>query len=54
VASYLTLDLKQDWRNGAYYFEEILIDHDVQSNYASWSFASGIGPGKVLLFNALK
>jgi deoxyribodipyrimidine photo-lyase len=29
VASYLTLDLKQDWRYGAYYFEQQLIDHDV-------------------------
>mmetsp|Transcript_8912 Transcript_8912/g.15109 ORF Transcript_8912/g.15109 Transcript_8912/m.15109 type:complete len:262 (+) Transcript_8912:510-1295(+) len=29
VASYLTLDLKQDWRFGAHYFEERLVDHDV-------------------------
>ena len=29
VASYLTLDLHQDWRMGAYHFEEQLIDHDV-------------------------
>ena len=38
---------------GAYHFEEQLIDHDVQSNYASWNFASGIGPGKTLNFNIL-
>jgi len=29
VACYLTMDLKQDWRYGAHYFEEKLIDHDV-------------------------
>jgi deoxyribodipyrimidine photo-lyase len=29
VASYFAMDLKQDWRHGAHYFEERLIDHDV-------------------------
>lgn len=29
VACYLAQDLKQDWRWGAHYFEEKLIDHDV-------------------------
>ena len=53
VAAYLTLDLRQDWRMGAYHFEEYLIDHDVQSNYASWNFAAGIGPSKTLNFNIL-
>lgn len=54
VACYLTMDLRQDWRQGAYYFEEKLIDHDVQSNYGGWSFSSGIGPGRVLVFNSVK
>ena len=54
VACYLTMDLKQDWRWGAHYFEEKLIDHDVQSNYGGWAFSSGIGPGRVLIFNSLK
>ena len=54
VASYLTLDLNQDWRFGAHHFEEKLIDHDVHSNYASWNFAAGLGPGKVLRFNVVK
>uniref|UniRef100_A0A7S3FTM4 Cryptochrome/DNA photolyase FAD-binding domain-containing protein n=1 Tax=Strombidium rassoulzadegani TaxID=1082188 RepID=A0A7S3FTM4_9SPIT len=54
VACYFTMDLKQDWRYGAHYFEEKLIDHDVQSNYGGWSFSSGIGPGRVLVFNSLK
>lgn len=54
VACYLAMDLKQDWRYGAYYFEEKLIDHDVQSNYGGWSFSAGIGPGRVLVFNSVK
>lgn len=51
VACYLTMDLKQDWRWGAHYFEEKLIDHDVQSNYGGWCGSSGIGAGRVLVFN---
>ena len=30
IASYFTLDLKQDWRYGAHYFEQMLIDYEVQ------------------------
>ena len=36
------------------HFEEKLIDHDYQSNYASWNFAAGLGPGRLLRFNVLK
>ena len=54
VACYLTMDLKQHWLMGAYHFEEKLIDHDVQSNYGGWAFSSGIGPGRVLVFNSVK
>jgi len=54
VASYLTLDLYQDWRYGAHHFEEVLIDHDVQSNYGSWNFSAGIGPGRTYNFNTIK
>jgi len=53
VACYFAMDLKQDWRQGAHWFEEQLIDHDVQSNYGGWSFSAGIGPGRVLVFNSL-
>ena len=53
VACYLTMDLKYDWRFGAHYFEQQLIDHDVQSNYGGWAFSGGIGPGRVLVFNSL-
>ena len=30
VASYLVLDLGVDWRRGADYFENVLLDYDVR------------------------
>lgn len=54
TASYFCLDLKQDWRYGAYHFEETLIDHDVHSNTGGWNAAAGMGPGKILNFNQIK
>ena len=53
VACYFAMDLKQDWRHGAHWFEQQLIDHDVQSNYGGWCGSAGIGPGRVLVFNSL-
>jgi deoxyribodipyrimidine photo-lyase len=53
VASYLTMDMKQDWRMGAMYFEEKLLDHDVCSNYGGWNFAAGLGPSRAYSFNIL-
>lgn len=43
VASYLINDLKQDWRYGAAYFEEQLIDYDVSSNWGNWAYLAGVG-----------
>ena len=43
VASYFCKTLKQDWRIGAAYFEEMLIDYDVHSNYGNWMYVSGVG-----------
>ncbi|NNK88963.1 MAG: DASH family cryptochrome [Flavobacteriaceae bacterium] len=43
VASYLTKDLQQDWRIGAAYFESLLLDFDVHSNYGNWMYAAGVG-----------
>jgi deoxyribodipyrimidine photo-lyase len=54
LANFLTLDLQQDWRAGAAHFEEHLIDHDVHSNTFGWLNSSGLGPAKVLKFNAIK
>lgn len=43
VASYFCKTLKQDWRIGAAYFEKMLIDYDVHSNYGNWMYVSGVG-----------
>ncbi|WP_431471329.1 DASH family cryptochrome [Nonlabens sp. SCSIO 43208] len=43
VASYWSMHREQDWRLGAAYFEHILIDYDVHSNYGNWMYNSGVG-----------
>jgi deoxyribodipyrimidine photo-lyase len=43
VASYFAKELELDWRIGAAYFEEYLIDYDVHSNYGNWMYVSGVG-----------
>ena len=43
VASYFSKNLKQDWRIGAAYFESMLLDYDVHSNYGNWMYVSGVG-----------
>ncbi|WP_396159241.1 DASH family cryptochrome [Flavobacterium sp.] len=43
VASYLCNDLKLDWRYGAAYFEQQLIDYDVSSNWGNWAYLAGVG-----------
>jgi deoxyribodipyrimidine photo-lyase len=32
-----------DWRMGAAYFESLLLDYDVHSNYGNWMYVSGVG-----------
>lgn len=43
VASYLAKTMKIDWRWGAAYFESLLIDYDVHSNYGNWMYVAGVG-----------
>lgn len=43
VASYLCNDLRLDWRYGAAYFEQQLIDYDVSSNWGNWAYLAGVG-----------
>ncbi len=43
VASYFAKELELDWRIGAAYFESLLIDYDVHSNYGNWLYVSGVG-----------
>ncbi len=43
VASYWAKELQQDWRIGAAYFESMLLDYDVHSNWGNWMYNSGVG-----------
>ena len=43
VASYFAKELELDWRIGAAYFESLLVDYDVHSNYGNWMYVSGVG-----------
>jgi deoxyribodipyrimidine photo-lyase len=43
VASYFCNELNMDWRIGAAYFEEQLIDYDVCSNWGNWAYLAGVG-----------
>ncbi|MFN3802573.1 DASH family cryptochrome [Belliella pelovolcani] len=56
VASFLVNDLNIDWRWGAEYFESLLIDYDVCSNWGNWMYVAGVGndPRENRYFNILK
>lgn len=43
VASCLVHELQLDWRYGAAYFEQQLIDFDVASNWGNWQYLAGVG-----------
>lgn len=43
VASYWAKEWEQDWRVAAAYFESMLIDYDVHSNYGNWIYNAGVG-----------
>ena len=43
VASYLCNDLQVDWRYGAAYFEQQLVDYDVCNNWGNWAYLAGVG-----------
>jgi len=43
VASFFCNELNMDWRLGAAYFEESLIDYDVCSNWGNWAYLAGVG-----------
>lgn len=43
VASFLTKNLGIDWRAGAAWFESLLIDYDVASNWGNWLYSAGVG-----------
>ena len=43
AASCLVNELGLDWRFGAAFFEQQLIDYDVASNYGNWQYIAGVG-----------
>ncbi|SDU36311.1 DASH family cryptochrome [Halopseudomonas salegens] len=43
AASYLVHELQQDWRLGAAWFEQQLIDYEVGSNWGNWAYIAGVG-----------
>ncbi|CAD5964145.1 Cryptochrome DASH [Planktothrix tepida] len=43
VASFLTKNLGIHWKMGAEWFESLLIDYDVCSNWGNWNYTAGVG-----------
>lgn len=43
VASFLTKNLGINWQMGAEWFESLLIDYDVCSNWGNWNYSAGVG-----------
>ena len=43
VASCLVNEMSLDWRCGAAYFEQQLVDYDVASNWGNWQYIAGVG-----------
>ncbi|MFB6150395.1 MAG: deoxyribodipyrimidine photo-lyase [Haloarculaceae archaeon] len=47
VASFLTKHLLVDWRKGARYFADRLVDHDPATNYGNWQWIASTGTDPV-------
>jgi deoxyribodipyrimidine photo-lyase len=43
VSFYLAKEMKVNWQWGAAWFESMLLDYDVCSNYGNWAYQSGRG-----------
>lgn len=43
AASCLVNELQLDWRCGAAWFEQQLVDYDVASNWGNWQYIAGVG-----------
>jgi len=54
VCSFLALDMNHDWTRGADYFESVLLDYDVHSNWGNWCAGAGMTGGRVNRFNIVK
>ena len=57
VASYLAKHMGMNWKLGAEWYECMLIDYDVSSNWGNWQYVSGVGNdprGEARVFNPIK
>lgn len=56
VAGYLIGELKQDWRHGAAWFQEHLLDYEPASNWGNWAYLAGLcsDPRSAEAFNSLR
>ncbi|KAF4975566.1 hypothetical protein FZEAL_7655 [Fusarium zealandicum] len=57
VASFFAKHLGIDWRYGAEWYEMMLVDYDVSSNWANWQYVAGVGNdprGDARIFNPVK
>lgn len=57
VASFLAKHLKIDWRIGAEWYESMLVDYDLSSNWGNWQYLAGVGNdprGEARIFNPVK
>lgn len=46
TAGFLVNELKVDWKKGAAYFEEKLIDYSPASNWGNWAFIAGVNDAR--------
>ena len=57
VASYLTKHLGINWKLGAEWYECMLVDYDLSSNWGNWQYVAGVGNdprGEARVFNPIK
>ncbi|KAF4637650.1 hypothetical protein G7Y89_g413 [Cudoniella acicularis] len=56
-ASFFAKHLYIDWRIGAEWYESMLVDYDVSSNWGNWQYLAGVGNdprGEARIFNPVK
>lgn len=43
IASFFVHEMGGDYREGALFFEKLLVDYDVYSNWGNWAYLAGVG-----------
>lgn len=57
VASFLSKHLGINWKLGAEWYECMLVDYDLSSNWGNWQYVAGVGNdprGEARIFNPIK